>query len=285
MSRQDLKGRRSLRMHLVLALFIVLTIVFASLNIYQYLRAPTYGTPGPSYSDATRGMVVRNGTLFDVASINTTFRFPNGTIASIANGTTLTLRDVSFTFVLTYFNMTRGAFRFTVTSLAHGWNETLTIASPATPQPQKEEVYTSHSNPRAGLAVTYHSPVVQLLVGVSSAEVAIPSSATENCHQEKSNGVYIRAIQDGSEARIQGGEVKASPTTLCNGVETVTAILLQATTNSSGLVHFEGFYGSYYKLTVAYSGETYNYTAPMKTNETTFLTIHLPSGIFETSYQ
>jgi len=110
------------------------------------------------------------------------------------------------------------------------------------------------------------------------------SPAAETCHQEKSNGFYLWAIL-GNGAGIEGVEVKASPATLCNAVETVTQILLQAATNSSGLVHFGGFYGSYYKVTVTYSGQTYNYTAPMKTNETTFLTVHLPSGIFETNYQ
>ena len=84
---------------------------------------------------------------------------------------------------------------------------------------------------------------------------------------------------------MNGVDVKASPATLCSGVETVTALLLQATTNSSGLVHFDGFYGGYYKVTVTHSGQSYSYTAPMKTNETTFLTIHLPSGDFETNYQ
>jgi len=38
-------------------------------------------------------------------------------------------------------------------------------------------------------------------------------------------------------------------------------------------------------VTVTYSGQTYNYAAPMKTNRTTFATIHLPSGSFETNYK
>lgn len=121
------------------------------------------------------------------------------------------------------------------------------------------------------------------------------STHTNNtCYQEKSNGLYLQAMEDGVSSNggqtwrarlLEGVEVKASPATLCNGVETITQILLQATTNSSGLVHFDGFYGGYYKVTVTYSNQTYNVTAPMKTNETTFLTIHLPSGSFDTNYQ
>ncbi len=83
---------------------------------------------------------------------------------------------------------------------------------------------------------------------------------------------------------MEGVEVKASPATLCNGVETATQILLQAATNSSGIVHFEGFYGSYYNVTIVYSGQTHSYTAPMKTNETTTLTVNLPSGSSAVSY-
>jgi len=121
---------------------------------------------------------------------------------------------------------------------------------------------------------------------VHNSNTTTMSSATNTtCLEEKSNGFALRAVQDNSAGQMNGVEVKASPTTLCNGVETVTAILLQAATNSSGLVQFGGFYGSYYKVTVTYSGQTYSYTAPMKTNETTFLTIHLPSGSFETNYQ
>jgi len=127
--------------------------------------------------------------------------------------------------------------------------------------------------------------VVALVIAgaVISAIYIRPTVST--CHQEKSNGFYLQAIQDGSGARTKGVEVKASPATLCNGVETVTEILLQSATNSSGLVHFGGFYGSYYKVTVTYFSQTYNYTALIKTNETTFLTVHLPSGIFEANYQ
>ena len=84
---------------------------------------------------------------------------------------------------------------------------------------------------------------------------------------------------------LNGVEVKASPAMLCNGVETVIAILLRATTNSSGSLHFESFYGDYYKVTVLYSGRTYNYTAPIKANQNTLLTLHLPSGSSEINFQ
>ena len=123
--------------------------------------------------------------------------------------------------------------------------------------------------------------------GVTTQPASVLTSQTVNsstCTQEKSGGFYLRAVQDASGGIIGGVEVKASPVTLCNGVETVTAILLQAGTNSSGMVHFEGFYGNYFKVTVTYSGQTYNFTAPMKTNETTSLTVHLPSGSLEVSY-
>jgi hypothetical protein len=124
-----------------------------------------------------------------------------------------------------------------------------------------------------------------LYSNVSVNTTTSPSATNTACHQEKSNGFYLLAVQDSNAGLMTGVEVKASPVTLCNGVETTTAVLLQAATNSSGLVHFDGFWGSYYKVTVIYSGQTYNYTAPMKTNKTTFVTIHLPSGSFETNYK
>ncbi len=109
--------------------------------------------------------------------------------------------------------------------------------------------------------------------------------ANASCRQEKSNGLDLRALQDGSGVPLNGVEVKASPATLCNAVETVIAILLRATTNSSGPLHFGGFYGDYYKVTVLYSGRTYNYTAPIKANQTTLLTLHFPSGSSEINFQ
>jgi len=120
---------------------------------------------------------------------------------------------------------------------------------------------------------------------VSVNSTTSPSATNTACHQESSDGFYLQAVQESGAGPMKGVEVKASPVTLCNGVETTTAVLLQAATNSSGLVHFPGFYGSYYKVTVTYSGQAYDYTAPMKTSKTTFVTIHLPSGSFETNYK
>src|SRR5207244_4099223 len=51
--------------------------------------------------------------------------------------------------------------------------------------------------------------------------------ANASCRRGKSNGLYLRALQDGSGVPLNGVGVKASPATLCNGVETVTAILLE----------------------------------------------------------
>ena len=127
--------------------------------------------------------------------------------------------------------------------------------------------------------------VIYLRPSAPVSTTTMSSATSTTCQQEKSNGFYLRAVHDESGTPLEGVEVKASPTTLCNGVETIIAILLQAATNSSGLVQFGGFFGSYYKVTVTYSGQTYDYTAPMKTNETTFVTIHLPSGSYETNYQ
>jgi hypothetical protein len=160
-------GRKS-GMRLALAFLVVLTIIFASLSVYEY-QAATNGALALQSSALTKGMLVRNGTFFDVASINITSNYSNGTIGSITNGTTVVLRDVAFTFISTHSNLTRPGARFVVTSLTHGWSETLVVTSPAAPQPQIDEVYTSHDNPRAGLGMTYNSPIVQLLVGTSSA--------------------------------------------------------------------------------------------------------------------
>ncbi len=111
------------------------------------------------------------------------------------------------------------------------------------------------------------------------------TGSNSTCSQEKSSGFSLRAVEDAGGGPVEGIEVKASPATSCNGVETVTAILLQASTNSSGSVHFGGFYGSYYKVTIVYSGQTHSYTASMKTNQTTLLTVRLPSGSSEISYR
>ncbi len=119
----------------------------------------------------------------------------------------------------------------------------------------------------------------------SSRPIDGQSVANASCRQEKSNGLYLRALQDGSGEPLNGLEVRASPATLCNGVETIIAILLRGTTNSSGPLQFGGFYGDYYKVMVLYSGRTYNYTAPIKANQTTLLTLHFPSGSSEVNFQ
>ena len=101
----------------------------------------------------------------------------------------------------------------------------------------------------------------------------------------RSYGIYVRAVQDGGTAApIQGIDVKAAPATFCNGLKAVTAILLEAKTNASGMVHFDGFYGTYYEVKVTYSGQTYDLTAPMKANMTTFLSVHFPSGGYGIAY-
>ena len=153
--------------NIALASFAVLTIIFASLSIYEY-EAATFGTP--NYQAVSRGMLVRNGTLFEQVAIDTTVKYANGTLAPIANGTTLTLRDVTFTFIQKNFNGTFPEARFVVTSLSHGWSETLTIIGPGSPSSpfRMDEVYTTHTNPRAGLGMNSNSRAVYLMVSVVS---------------------------------------------------------------------------------------------------------------------
>jgi len=112
-------------------------------------------------------MLVRNGTLFEQVTIDTTVRYANGTLASLANGTTITLRDVSFTFIQKNFNSTIPEARFVVTSLSHGWSETLTIIAPGSPGPKIDEVYTTHTDPSAGLGMNFNSRAVYLMVSVT----------------------------------------------------------------------------------------------------------------------
>jgi hypothetical protein len=135
------------------------------------------------------------------------------------------------------------------------------------------------------------SVITALIVGVSVyaysssriAENGLP--VAKSCGHEKSNGLYLLALKDGSGAPLNGVEVKAWPATLCNGVETVTAVLLRDTTNSSGSSHFGGFNGGYYNVTALYSGRAYSYIAPIKANQTTFLTLHFPSGTSQINFQ
>jgi hypothetical protein len=151
--------------NIALVLFVVLTVVFASLSAYEYLQSQTFGTP--NYQAVGRGMLERNGTLFEQVTIDTTVKYANGTLAPIANGTTITLREVAFTFIQKNFNGTIPEARFVVTSLSHGWNETLTIIAPGSPGPIIDEVFTTHTNPRAGLGMNFNSRAVYLLVSVT----------------------------------------------------------------------------------------------------------------------
>jgi len=151
--------------NIALVSFVILTIIFASLSTYEYFQSPTLGTP--NYQVVSRGMLVRNGTLFEQVSIDTTVKYANGTLAPIVNGTTITLRDVTFAFIQKNFNGTVPEARFVVTSLTHGWSETLTIIGPGSQGPKIDEVFTTHTNPRAGLGMNFNSRAVYVMVSAT----------------------------------------------------------------------------------------------------------------------
>jgi hypothetical protein len=119
---------------------------------------------------------------------------------------------------------------------------------------------------------------------------ASPSLNPPACRSEHSNGLAVHLLLDTSGEPVQGVEVKVAPGIWCNGTWTVTLILVTATTNSSGVAHWgpgAGLpsWGTHYRVTLAYASRTYEYDAPIRTDHMTWLTVRLPSGITEVSYQ
>ena len=104
------------------------------------------------------------------------------------------------------------------------------------------------------------------------------------CGQTLPRGIYLRAVSDSGGAPLSGVPVKASPVSLCHNVETVTPIILRGETNSSGSLQFPGYWGNYYKVTVTFSGRSYNFNVPNQPHSITVITIRLPSGTTDTSY-
>ncbi len=128
----------------------------------------------------------------------------------------------------------------------------------------------------ASIAYFYH-PSSNSLTGQSV--VSSRTTVTVNsCTDGKSGPLYLRLLSDSGDNAIQGLELKASPAASCNGTETVFTILEVRTSNETGSVYFAPDFSSYWKISFQYSGRSYDFNAPTKSNETTHMTVRLPSG-------
>jgi hypothetical protein len=76
---------------------------------------------------------------------------------------------------------------------------------------------------------------------------ASPSLNPPACRSEQSNGLSVRLVLDATSEPVSGVEVNAAPAIWGRGMETVTTILLTATTNASGVaqVAVDGYWGSH----------------------------------------
>jgi hypothetical protein len=96
--------------------------------------------------------------------------------------------------------------------------------------------------------------------------------------------VCVRVISDYNETPIEGVEFNCSPETVQNGTTTVTTILLNVKTNSSGWACVQWTHSDIMLFRTEYQGKTYNFTVPMFLGEN-YAVLNLPLGkVTTTSY-
>lgn len=143
--------------------------------------------------------------------------------------------------------------------------------------------------PIAGVPMMYsgYESITHALIGVGyhlwtdlGKPVRNSTTSLECSVSQQAVGLKVRVVRDSSGEPIQGLTIAGSPASICNGIATITSIALQAVTNASGWasIPIEGYKISHMYLKFEYLSKSYNFTIPIKTNTTTFRTIHLPSG-------
>ena len=126
-----------------------------------------------------------------------------------------------------------------------------------------------------------------LATGTTSRETISYSQGTgssSSCSPTGGKGFYVRLVAEKTGEPIQNVTVGGSPGLTCNGIETTTAIIWQAPTNSSGVASLNSAGSSWYVLTIQYSGNAYHFRVEMHQNQTTYVTVRLPSGNITTSF-
>lgn len=107
--------------------------------------------------------------------------------------------------------------------------------------------------------------------------------ATSSCDELGGRGFYVRLVADNTLKPIENIKINGTRGYNCwsdgTTTTTTTALVFPFQTNSSGIASLSGAnYSSWYDLTFEYSGNTYHIRAEIHPQQTTYVTISLPSG-------
>jgi hypothetical protein len=110
----------------------------------------------------------------------------------------------------------------------------------------------------------------------------VTTTQTSSCSPVGGKALYVRLVKDNTSEPIPNTWINYTEGYTCvdegGTTEVTTAIISGFQTNSSGIASLHTIYSSWYDLIVHYSGHTYSLRADMRPNQTTYVTVKLPSG-------
>lgn len=128
------------------------------------------------------------------------------------------------------------------------------------------------------LSLTYLILPGRAPIPAASPQVSMATTSSNSCLPLGGKGLYVRLVGDNTGKPIQNATIKGTPGLTCVDGETTTAIIWEPPINSSGFASLGANYSNWYKLTIEYSGNTYQLRAEIHQNQTTYVTVSLPSG-------
>lgn len=150
--------------NLVLIVVIAVLAASAAFAVTQVTSQITSTSQTSSSTSATTS-ILKNGTTYEEAAFQTRRAFPNGSVEAIANGTTVSFDNISFTYIVKNWNCSCEMNLFKVGPVDGHWSEMLQISQPVATG-ETNTVYTNHTNPSVGLSLRHNSTVVYFLVSI-----------------------------------------------------------------------------------------------------------------------
>ena len=132
-------------------------------------------------------------------------------------------------------------------------------------------------------SATLH-PSSTISSSISSSQTVTNSTQVNGC-LPKGGKIYVRVLADKTGEPIQNATVRGSSGWTCDGTETSIPIPFQSPVNSSGFASLSDNYTSWFDINVEHSGQTCHFRADMYPNETTYVTVWLPSCSKTTTYR
>ncbi len=130
------------------------------------------------------------------------------------------------------------------------------------------------------IGVTYENLTIKTSINVlggTTSTVSTSPSSSSTTNRSLSDYVCVRVISDYDGIPIEGVEFHCSPATVQNGTTTVTTILLDVKTNSSGWVCVHWTHSDVMTLETEYQGKAYNFSIPMFLGDN-YALFSVPSG-------